>query len=31
MTRVVVAVFWLLHWLPLAVLVRFGQSLGIVL
>jgi KDO2-lipid IV(A) lauroyltransferase len=31
MTRVAIAVFWLLHWLPLAVLARFGQALGIVL
>ncbi|MDY0013612.1 MAG: lipid A biosynthesis acyltransferase [Rhodocyclaceae bacterium] len=29
--RLLVALLWLLHWLPLAVLARIGQGLGLVL
>lgn len=31
MSRLGVAVFWLLHWLPLAVLARLGEALGLLL
>ncbi|MDR0633576.1 MAG: lipid A biosynthesis acyltransferase [Azoarcus sp.] len=30
MTRVLIGVFWLLHWLPLAALAALGRGLGIV-
>jgi len=31
MSHIGVAVFWLLHWLPLAVLARLGEALGLLL
>ena len=31
MSRLGIAVFWVLHWLPLAVLARLGMGLGLVL
>ncbi len=31
MSRLVIAVFWLLHWLPLAVLAPLGQAFGLLL
>lgn len=31
MSRLGIAVFWVLHWLPLAVLSRLGMGLGVVL
>ena len=31
MSRLAIALFWLLHWLPLSVLSRIGRAFGLLL